>query len=117
MPAHKNAHTMINEFTKRNKKFPADAYFFVLSALDFTTKKSGVLKHISGQQLLEGIREYALQEYGPMTRSVLNHWNIYETAHFGCIVFDLVSLGVIKKTDEDSIEDFSHGYDFSEVFP
>ena len=65
---------------------------------------------------MEGMREYALQEFGPIARRVLSEWGITECVDFGNIVFNLVNEGLLGKTDEDSIEDFMDGYDFTEAF-
>ena len=66
--------------------------------------------------ILTGRREYALKEYGPVAKRVLSEWGINECIDFGHIVFNLVNEGLLGKTDEDSIEDFSGGYDFTEAF-
>ena len=62
------------------------------------------------------MRDYALSEFGPVTKRVLSEWGITECVDFGNIVFNLVNEGLLGKTDEDSIEDFMGGYDFNEAF-
>ena len=95
---------------------------FLRQALDFSLKKlhkSGDLdksNHLTGQQLLDGIRLYAIDQYGPMVRPVLKHWGIRECRDFGNIVFNLVECEVLGKTDQDSVEDFSGGYKFNAAF-
>jgi uncharacterized repeat protein (TIGR04138 family) len=93
----------------------------VREALDFTSKllekpADGPKRHVSGTELLEGIRRYALQEFGPMSLTVLNTWGITTTADFGEIVFHLVEVGLLGKTEEDRREDFADGYNFHEAF-
>src|SRR5690606_9311005 len=73
-------------------------------------------RHISGQELLEGMREYALDQYGPMTRTLFSEWGVNECRHFGEIVFQLVDYGVLGKTEDDKLEDFCDGYDFDQAF-
>lgn len=73
-------------------------------------------RHVSGQQLCMGLREYAIDRYGLLARTVLGRWGIHRTADFGAIVFALVNSGLMRKTDEDSIEDFRDVYDFDEAF-
>ncbi len=68
--------------------------------------------HITGQQLCEAIRRYALQQYGLMARSVLNHWGIRSTGDFGEIVFNLIDIGRMRKTESDRREDFQDVFDF-----
>lgn len=72
--------------------------------------------HVSGQQLCEGLRDYALQQYGRLALMVLHHWGVRETADFGRIVFAMVEAGLMRKTDEDSIDDFNRVFDFQEAF-
>jgi len=101
---------------RRDPRYTADAYYFVREALDHTVRQLVKPRHISGQELLDGIRKYALSQYGPVTKRVLSEWGINECIDFGHIVFNLVNEGLLGKTDEDSIEDFSGGYDFAEAF-
>ena len=106
---------------KEDPRYPLEAYVFLRLALDFTIRAlkkptAGPARHISGQELLDGIRLYALQEFGPITRTVLETWGITRTEDFGNLVFNLVSHGVLGKTDEDKIEDFGNSYSFQAAF-
>lgn len=105
----------------KDQRYAPDAYFFVREGLDFTAKmlskpQEGPGRHIKGKELLEGLRRFTLQEFGPMSLRVLNTWGIKRTDDFGEIVFNLVESGKLGKTDEDKREDFAGGYDFTEVF-
>lgn len=111
----------LEEILKQDPRFDREAYHFIREALDYTVKQlgkpvQGVARHISGQELLEGIRQYALQEFGPIVKTVLNSWGIHSTDDFGAIVFNLVNAGILGKTAEDRLEDFAGGYDFETVF-
>lgn len=102
-------------------RFDKEAYFFIREALDFTVtkrKKSGQGKgrHVSAEELLNGLRKLALQEFGPMAITVFRKWGVISTADIGEIVFDLVESGLLGKTDEDSKEDFENVFDFSLEF-
>jgi len=97
-------------------RYTTEAYLFVREGLDHTVRQLDEPRHVSGQELLDGIREYALQEFGPVSKRVLSEWGINECIDFGNIVFNLVNHGLLGKTDEDSIEDFMGGYDFHEAF-
>jgi len=104
-----------------DQRYDEQAYHFVREALDFTVKMlskpvEGPGRHVSGAELLEGIRQYALQEFGPLARTVLNSWGIYKCEDFGAIVFNLVRTGILGKTDQDREQDFANGYDFEEAF-
>ena len=101
---------------EKDARYMPSAYLFVRDGLDHTVRKLDTPRHVSGQELLEGMREYALQEFGPVARRVLSEWGINECVDFGHIVFNLVGEGLLGKTDEDSIRDFMDGYDFHEAF-
>lgn len=100
----------------RDLRYQPEAYEFVREGLGVTVRKLKAPRHISGQELLDGLRSYALQEFGPMAKTVLNGWGICRTEDFGAIVFNLVDVGLLGKTEEDRLEDFSNGYDFDEAF-
>jgi uncharacterized repeat protein (TIGR04138 family) len=111
-----NTENVLAPILKRDDRFSEEAYIFVREALDYTVRKLEKPRHVSGRELLEGIREYTLSEFGPVAKRVLSEWGITECIDFGHIVFNLVNEGLLGKTDEDSIEDFMGGYDFSEAF-
>ena len=107
--------------------YPLEAFLFVGEGLTFTVQKvHGQIKedvplddpsrHISGQELCEGLREYALVQWGLLARTVLERWNITCTYDFGRIVFALIEAKKMQKTDQDSIEDFRNVYDFKTAF-
>ena len=75
-----------------------------------------VSRHVDGRQLCEGLREFALMNWGMLARTVLSRWNIRRTVDFGRIVFALVDNGHMQKTEEDTIEDFRDVYDFRTAF-
>ena len=107
--------------TAKFRLFDRDAYFFLKDALDYTVslhKKSRASGgcHVSGQQLLEGVREFALKQFGPMVMTVFEYWNIRACEDFGRMVFHLIEVGVFGKSDKDSIEDFKGGYSFHAAF-
>jgi uncharacterized repeat protein (TIGR04138 family) len=112
---------IINNICTKDERYPPEAYLFVRQALDTTVKaldkpKEGPNRHVTGQELLEGIRLFTLQEFGPMSLTVLQTWNINNTNDFGNIVFNMVESGILGSTAEDSKTDFSGGYDFNEAF-
>ena len=72
--------------------------------------------HVSGSELLDGIRDYALDRFGPMTMTLMEHWNISKCRDFGEIVFNLVDHGILGRTENDSLDDFDGGYNFREAF-
>lgn len=111
----------IDDIRSRDPRYDVEAYCFVRDALDFTVRMCkkpvrGARRHVSAKELMEGIRVFALQEFGPMTLSVLREWGIQGTGDIGDIVFHLVESGKLGKTDEDRKEDFAAGFDFTEAF-
>ncbi len=105
----------------KDPRYHREAYLFVKDALDHTQKlvlkeNKGELRHVSGQELLRGIREYALTQFGPMTQMVFEEWGIKRCEDFGEIVFNMVEIGLLGKTDQDSREDFANSYDFDDAF-
>jgi len=106
-------------------RFHRNAYQFIFLALRHTQEKlertasseeNEEEAHISGEELLEGIREFAIEQFGLMTLTVFRVWGINSTDDFGRMVFELIERGEMRKTDNDELEDFFGLYDFSEVF-
>jgi uncharacterized repeat protein (TIGR04138 family) len=100
----------------KDRRYKRDAYEFLMQALFFTQNKLKRKGHISGKELLEGIRDLALEQFGPMAKTVLEHWGITSSEDFGDIVFNLIDNGLLFKTQEDSKDDFKNVYDFKEAF-
>ena len=74
------------------------------------------MRHVTGPELLDGVRQYALKEFGPMVMTVFDSWGIRSCEDIGHMVFNLIGAGVFGKTEQDSIEDFKNVYDFKEAF-
>ena len=96
--------------------YQPQAYLFVLESLEMVLAKIGESRHISGDTLLEGIKDLAKDRFGPMAKDVLNSWGVHTTLDLGHIVFHLVEAGLLSKTPEDSLSDFIDKYDFTQVF-
>ena len=111
----------VDAILKRDGRYAADAYRFVREALDHTVRRlkkprTGPGRHVSGEELLEGAREYALRQFGPLAKTVLEHWGIHRCEDMGNIVFNMVRQEILGKSEEDSIESFRTGYDFDQAF-
>ena len=122
----------IVKLLKEDRRYKIDAYAFVFEALNFAHTQLGMgterpaeaedepeeggaretERHLSGRQLCEAIREYALEQYGYMAKCVLNSWGVTSTSDFGEIVFNLIGIGQMRKTSDDRREDFNDVFDF-----
>ena len=111
----------VQRIIKADPRYDEQAYLFIREALDFAGKQmdkpaKGPQRHLTAQELLEGLRRHALAEYGPLTKTLLNQWGLRQCRDIGEVVFNLVNAGALGKTDEDRIEDFDNGYDFDAAF-
>ncbi len=116
-----NFEEALSQILARDPRYGREAYQFVREALDHTQKtigkeKRGCLRHVTGQELLAGIREVVLTQFGPMAITVLEEWGIRRCEDFGEIVFNMVEIGLLAKTDTDSRADFAGGYTFQDAF-
>lgn len=113
----------IVELLQQDQRYHLEVYQFVREALAYAQE---VMKmpgegaegehHITGQQLCEAIRLYAQQQFGYMSKTVLNSWGVYATGDFGEIVYNLIRIKHMKKSDSDRREDFDDVYDFADAF-
>src|SRR5215469_11159186 len=109
---------------KDDPRFNRKAYEFVRLGLDHTVKdlkkragdRTEKSRHVSGKELLEGLKGFALDQFGPMAKTVLNSWGVTRCRDFGDIVFNLIEYKVFSKTDKDRQEDFDALYDFDDAF-
>ena len=128
----------IAELLKRDSRYKFDAYVFVFESLKYAQEVLGMgteqashssdqdneetsaekstrsERHLTGQDLCEAIRLYALEQYGYLAKDVLNHWGVQATSDFGEIVFNLIDIGQMRKTNEDRREDFENIFSFDE---
>ena len=109
-------HRTFRNILKRDLRYQVEAYIFVLEALHHTRDMIKATSHVTGQQLLEGIKDLALSRYGAMAKIVFEHWGVKKTIDFGNIVLNMVNEKILSKTPEDRLEDFKDVYDFEEVF-
>lgn len=118
-------HPKLEEIIRSDPRYTREAYEFVYAALAHTQRLLGRVPteiasgegeyHVSGPQLLEGIRDLALREYGLMARTVFHLWGIDRTADFGEIVFNLIEANLMSKTEQDCRDDFRDVYDLDQV--
>jgi len=121
----------LHELVAQDDMYSIEAYFFVRDALGFASDSLELEKnfqhgnelietneehHLSGQQLCQAIREYALGQFGYMTRIVLKNWGVHTTSDFGNIVYNMIEIGLMKKSPNDQRSHFDNVYDFKDVF-
>ena len=114
------------ELLKDDPRYHREAYGFVFEALDYTVREivSGARdasgnQHVTGQELLEGVRQFALNTFGCLAATVLSGWGVRNSEDFGEIVFNLVAHGLMGRQESDSKDDFAGGFGglpFSQVF-
>jgi uncharacterized repeat protein (TIGR04138 family) len=104
------------ELLRRNPRYPREAYDFVNDSLRHAAQMFDREGHVTGAELSEGVRDFAIEQFGFMARCVLESWNIHTTFDIGRIVYALIDAELLRKNETDSIDDFRDVYDFAEVF-
>lgn len=115
---------IVAQICKEDARYDRKAYDFVRLGLDQTVKnlrkrdaeRTEKSRHVTGPELLEGLRAYALDQFGPLAKTVLNAWGVSSCRDIGNIVFNLIDYNVFSKTENDRREDFADIYDFDEAF-
>ncbi|MGF1679389.1 MAG: Minf_1886 family protein [Candidatus Methylacidiphilales bacterium] len=117
-----NFDQVVDDICEKDHRYHPEAYSFVREGLDQTLKNlkrseaAGADRHVSGPELLEGLRRHTLEEFGPLGRLVLNEWGLFKCRDFGQIVFNLVSHNVLGRSESDSIDDFQEIFSFEQAF-
>lgn len=112
----------VRKLALRDGRFAPEAFVFLLESLDTAVdlagrgEATGPERHVSGRELLEGMRQHATKIFGPIAAHVWRSWGIHESLDWGRVVFLLVDEGLLNRQDSDTIDDFADGFDFDEVF-
>ena len=122
----------LQQLVDKDARYPVEAYLFIREALAFASdslelgaddavsmeklERSRRERHLSGQELCEAIRCYAVNQYGYMAKVVLNRWGIHATSDFGEIVYNMIDVGIMKKSSRDEKSHFDGVYSFDEAF-
>ncbi|MBQ6923478.1 MAG: hypothetical protein IJQ73_02435 [Kiritimatiellae bacterium] len=110
----------VSQYLLEDPRYPAEAYYFIRDGFEYVARdleeKEGAPRHLSGRELADGLKEFALDEYGPMAFFTLGQWNIHRTADFGELVYNLIRMGRFSQNKGDKKSDFNDLYDFDEVF-
>ena len=121
-------HPGLAEVVRQDTRYAYEAYEFVFYALHHTQKRLGreapaagpanpagePQHHVTGPELLDGVRDLALREFGRMARTVFRLWGIQRTDDFGEIIFNLIDANLMSKTPDDSRRDFHDVYDLDQ---
>ena len=106
----------LRALVRKDGRFAIEAYLFLYQALERAQANVGSPRHVNGKELLEGFRQLVCESFGPLAPMVLGQWRLTSTEDVGAMVFNLVETGLMGKTDEDCLEDFSGAYSFEEAF-
>ena len=122
----------LQQLVDQDARYPVEAYLFIREALAFAAdtmelsaedsisvenlERSRRERHLSGQELCEAIRRYAVNQYGYMAKIVLNRWGVATTSDFGEIVYNMIDVGIMKKSSRDQKSHFDNVYSFDEAF-
>jgi uncharacterized repeat protein (TIGR04138 family) len=112
---------VVEQMIERDPRYGKEAYIFLKEALEFTIKqkkrgKTEAGSHVDAVELLDGFRQLALKEFGPMVMTVLEYWGVRSSFDVGQMVFNLIGAGVFGKTESDSVDDFNRALDFHMAF-
>ena len=112
---------VVNDIVLKDRRFKEDAYYFlneavIFSAEYFSKPEFGNDRHLSGPELLDGIKEFTLSEFGPMSMTVLKRWGLKTTLDIGHVIFNLIDAKILSASPEDRLGDFDGVFDFTEAF-
>ncbi len=116
MTEERDIEATLDAVVESDPRFRQGAYLFVLAGLEFTRRRLKRKGHVSGRELLFGLRDYAMERFGLMAPTVFRAWGVKTTLDFGFIVENLIEAGVFSKRDEDSLESFRSVFDFEQEF-
>jgi uncharacterized repeat protein (TIGR04138 family) len=112
----------VRELARKDGRYSPEAFRFLFDSLEVAIRVAGkehaegAARHVTGQEVVAGMREHALRTFGPLAAEVWRSWGVRETLDWGRIVFLLVEAGLLNRQETDTIEDFREGFDFDEVF-
>ncbi len=112
----------LRKLALKDGRYAPEAFSFLYESLDHAVRlagreqSEGADRHVSGQELLAGMRVYAAELFGPLAGEVWRRWGVRETLDWGRIVFLLVEAGLLNRQEDDKIEDFKDGFEFDDAF-
>lgn len=112
----KDFESAFRDIQTRDPRFARDAYLFVFEALHHTQRRLKRQHHVTGQELVEGLRALGLKRFGFLAKTVFHEWGVRTTDDFGRIVFNLVDANLMGRQESDTSDDFAGGFDFTAAF-
>jgi len=106
----------ITYLAEKDGRYHKESFIFILAAIEYTLSRLSERRHLTGQEFSKGIAEYAREQYGYLAPTVLAYWGITSTRDYGEIVYLLIGIGLMSKTEEDTIDDFYDVYEFDKEF-
>ena len=116
MNAETDYNKALEDILRKDPRYARPAYEFVHEALNYTVRRLDRPRHVTGRELLDGIRNFATEQFSALAPMVFRFWGVRRSEDFGEIVFNLVEAGIMGRTETDTREDFRDGYDFGEAF-
>lgn len=111
-----SAEDRLRDLLARDSRYPREAYEFVNESLAYTVRLQKRSGHVSGQELCAGVRQFAVERFGYLARTVLESWNIRRTDDIGAIVYAMIEVELLRRNENDSLADFHDVFDFEEAF-
>jgi uncharacterized repeat protein (TIGR04138 family) len=116
----------ILDLCREDPRFSYEAYDFVCDAVTFTQDRLGRAgseaddedeedRHVSGSELLRGVCDLAVQQFGMMAPVVFKRWGIRATDDVGTMVFNLIKVQRLSKSDRDVPDDFRDLFDLPQA--
>lgn len=107
---------LLERIRRHGDRYDERAFLFMLASIEYLQTKLPERRHVTGPELTRACRDFALEQYGLLARTVLEHWGIRDTEDFGRIVYTLVAVGLLVTQPGDRVEDFRGVYAFEQAF-
>ena len=117
-----SVHDWMREIARKDGRYAPEAFRFLVESLSYAIQLAGKehaegpARHVTGQELLAGMRAFGTELFGPLAAQVWRSWGVHTTLDWGNMVFRMVEEEKLSRNEEDSIEDFRDGFDFDEAF-
>ena len=120
-----SAQRAMEQLLIRDPRYKLEAYIFMRDALSFAQRQmlpttsevdEDESRHMTGQQLCEACRMFALDQFGYLAKLVLANWGLKSTSDFGEVVYNLIEIKHMRKSASDRREDFDNVYRFEDAF-